>query len=199
MTGRHAAPGRGRLVSDIIRLVVIVLVLFAVIVGGAIAITNWLSSDDDPIALGSTTTTTNQESSSTTSTAASSSTSGATTSTTVADATTTSAATTTTTAPTTTTTTIRPPADVTVLVLNSTSRNGLASRVSDTLEALGYTTVEPTNYDPALDTSRIWYAPGFESEAEVLAEAIPDGIIEPFSGDDAEADIVVVLGASFTE
>ena len=49
MAGRHKAPGRGRLISEIFRLGVIVLLLFVVLVGGAVLISRWLSDSDDTI------------------------------------------------------------------------------------------------------------------------------------------------------
>ena len=100
-----------------------------------------------------------------------------------------------------TTTTVaqpRPAGEVTVLVLNSTGRSGLAARVTAELAALGYQMLEEDNYPTRLATTAVWYAPGFELEAQVLAENFPDAEVEPFPGDDESADIVVVLGASFS-
>ena len=142
--------------------------------------------------------------SSTSSTRAESSTTIAST-TTTEPAPTTQASTTTTTPPTTTeattTTTVPPvrdPSEVTVLVLNSTTRGGLAAGVTSDLAALGYQMLEQDNYRPALDVSAVWFAPGLSREADILAEQIPDALVEPFAGDDVLADIVVVLGASFS-
>ncbi len=123
--------------------------------------------------------------------------------------TTTRAMTTTTTAPPTTTTTaptttapvieVRPPEEVTVLVLNSVGTSGLASRVTEKLATLGYDTLEPDNFEPLLEQSLIWYKPGFGPDANDLAANFPDAVTE-FNPDELpEADIVVLLGASYEE
>jgi hypothetical protein len=127
--------------------------------------------------------------------------------TTVAPAT--SASTTTTAAPTTTTTAaptttvpvieVRPPGEVTVLVLNSVGTSGLAGRVTEKLAALGYDMLEPDNFEPLLEQSKIWYKPGFGPDANDLAANFPDAVTE-FNPDELpEADIVVLLGASFED
>ena len=106
--------------------------------------------------------------------------------------------TTTTTAITTTTVALRPPSEIVVRVLNAVGVAGLASDVSAGLQELGYQTLEPGNYEPALSQSRVWYAAGFEGEAFELAAEFPDALVEQVSpGDDGEADIVVVLGESY--
>ena len=99
---------------------------------------------------------------------------------------------------TTTTEPVLPPAEVTVLVLNSTDRSGLAGRVTETISGLGYMTLEAANYGTPLEESRLRYAPGFEDEAEELARVLPDMVIEP-NPEPPQADLVVVLGASFQE
>lgn len=199
MSGRHAAPGRGRLISETIRLIIYVVLIFIVLVGGAVLISNWLSNDADTIPVADTSTTTTSIAATTT-TQPTTTTTQATTTTTRATTTTTTQPTTTTTQATTTTTEPRPrpPEEVTVLVLNSTRRNGLAARITRELAALGYQMLEQDNYRPRLSTTALWYVPGFELEAEVLAAEFPDAEVGPFPGDDTAADIVIVLGASFS-
>ncbi|MFQ5966303.1 MAG: LytR C-terminal domain-containing protein [Acidimicrobiia bacterium] len=100
-----------------------------------------------------------------------------------------------------TTTTSEPvldPSEVTVLVLNSTDRSGLAGRVTDTISGLGYETLEAANYANPLEDSLLWYAPGHEDEAEELARVLPDMIIGP-NPEAPQADLVIVLGSSFQE
>ena len=94
---------------------------------------------------------------------------------------------------------VRDPERLTVLVLNSTRVAGLAGRVTERLADLGYRTLDPENHPEALATSVIWYVEGFRREAEVLAGAVPDAGIEPFGGDDPQAPLTVVLGASYSE
>ena len=102
-----------------------------------------------------------------------------------------------TTLPTTTTEAIRAPADITVQVLNSTTRSKIAAALTDVLASDGYQTIDADNYSHALDQSTVWYAPGFEGEAQVVADAyIPDAVVEESPGP-LEVDILVVIGASY--
>jgi hypothetical protein len=106
--------------------------------------------------------------------------------------------TTTTSAPTTSTTVaVRPPAEVRVLVLNSVGVDGLASQVTGQLSGLGYSMLPPDNYTPPLEVTRVWYVPGFEAEAFVLAAEFPDAQIEQNPDLAVDADVVVVLGESY--
>ncbi|MGH8875142.1 MAG: LytR C-terminal domain-containing protein [Acidimicrobiia bacterium] len=108
------------------------------------------------------------------------------------------AATTTSSATTTTTREVRPPGEVRVLVLNSIGQDGLASQVGAELAVLGYQTIEPANYQPRLDQTRVFYNDGFEGEAHQLAISFPDALVEPSEEIfDTGADIVVVLGSSY--
>jgi hypothetical protein len=101
-----------------------------------------------------------------------------------------------------TTTTTEPPLDpsqVTVLVLNSTERSGLASRLTEKIAALGYQTMEPDNYATPLDDSVLRYADGFADEADELARVLSEIIVEPDPEPRSIADLVIVLGASYEE
>ena len=118
--------------------------------------------------------------------------------------TTTVPATTTTAVPTTTTTEaprppVRPPSQVGVLVLNATSVAGLAGRLTEELAGLGYRTVPPDNHPENLDSSVIWYVEGYDREAAVLSEQVPDAELVLFPGDAPRAPITVVLGAGYQE
>lgn len=190
MAGRHAAPGYGRFFREL-GIFVLKVVFWGAIVFGAV----WLfqtifGSGEEP----TTTTTTGQ--STTASTAAVTSTTAATTSTVAPTTTTTEAATTTTEAPT-TTLAGRDPSEITVLVLNSTERSGIASELTATLSDAGYQTLEPTNWATPFTVSRIWYVDGFEIEGAVIARYVStDAIVERFDGV-TQADIIIVLGASY--
>lgn len=97
-----------------------------------------------------------------------------------------------------TTTAVLPPAEVIVQVLNSVGIQGLGARVTAELGDLGYQTLIPANYPERLSQSRVWYVPGFEAEAAVLADEFPDALVEQASSNlVTDADIVVVLGESF--
>lgn len=171
MSGKHAAPFR---LGDFLTIIGGVAVVAGLVYLGLTAL------------LGGTPTTT------------STSTTATPTSTTIASTTTsTSPSSTTTSATTSTTVAIRPPDEVRVLVLNSLGVDGLATQVSNELADLGYTMLTPDNYSPLLERSRVWFLPGFEAEAFVLAAEFPDALIEENPDLAVEADIVVVLGESY--
>jgi hypothetical protein len=100
-------------------------------------------------------------------------------------------------ASTSTTEPLRAPADLKVLVLNSTGVTGLASVVSDQVGGLGYQMLTPGNYQPVLEQTRIWFQPGFGGEAIALAAQFPDALVEENQVPDTEANIVVVVGNSY--
>lgn len=180
MSGRHAAPVGRSFYRDLATMVAGIVVVGAIVYGLL-----WFfnsrgdttSSTTAPSAAGATTT----EPVSTTRPAPS-----------------TTARPTTTAAPTTTTVAIRTPNQVRVLVLNAVGVTGLAADATAALEALGYQVLTPSNYQPALEQTRIWFVPTFEAEAfELAGAAFPDGLVEQNPELDGDADIVVVLGASY--
>jgi cytoskeletal protein RodZ len=184
--------------SDLVRFIVLLVILAAMLIGGFALIARFLQTDEaTPVAVSSTTSSTSTQVSTTTTTIdPPSSTSSAPTT----AATTTEPSTTTTTEATTTTAAVAlDPSEVSVLVLNSTTRTGLAARFVERLDALGYQTPEPTNYPTPLDQSRVWYVEGFELEAAAVAELIPDALVEVSPQESPRAAITVVLGASFSE
>ncbi len=189
MSGRHAAPGYGGLIRELLVFLVKVVFWGAIIFGAVLLFQTIFSGDDGPA------TTTTTSAASTTSTPATTATTAATTSTTVAPTTTTEA--TTTTIATTTTLAGRDPSEITVLVLNSTTRGGIAADLAETLAGVGYETLEPENWETPFSVSRIWYVAGFETEANVIARYVAtDAIVELFQGV-TQADIIIVLGASY--
>lgn len=218
MPGRHAAPDRKRFYRELLRLVLLLTVLGVVAIGGAVVVSGIFADSGEtiPAAVTETEPTTSVLSAGVESSTTSSSTTTTTpTTTTTIPTTTTTAPTTTTTAPTTTTeattttaatttTTLPPlvePAQLTVLVLNSTTVQGMAGRLTDDIAELGYQTLEADNYRPRLDTSVVWHKPGLDREATLLAETlVPDATVAPYPEDEpVEADIQIVLGASFSE
>ena len=194
MAGKHATHDRKRFARELLRLILLVLVIGAVIIAAALWVSSLLDSNGDTIPIGGSTSSTTTIVESTTST-----TESVTTTTTTAAATTTSSSTTTIPETTTTLAPVLNPEEITVIVLNSTTEKGMAGRLTSRLADLGYDSLEADNYSPLLDTSAIWYGPGLEREAAILAEQIPDATVEPFVGGEAPADITVVLGASFSE
>ena len=101
-------------------------------------------------------------------------------------------------ATTTTAVALRTPPEVRVLVLNAVGVTGLAAEVTEDLQGIGYQVLTPSNYQPALEQSRVWYGPAFEAEAfELAGVAFPDALVELNNELTADADIVVILGASY--
>lgn len=88
-----------------------------------------------------------------------------------------------------------------VLVLNSIGVNGAAGRMTDRLEEAGYQTLNPDDYQPQQDPSRIWYREGFSAEANVLLDFIPGALVEALPDESLGegADIVMVLGTGYQE
>lgn len=99
---------------------------------------------------------------------------------------------------------LRPPGQVRVLVLNAARIEGAAGDLSDRLKQMGYSVLEPENAPTQAETI-VYFKPGFEGEAAVLApEASEDAITEPlpdpspFAGTE-NADVVIVLGTELKE
>ena len=188
MAGRHAAPGYGGFYRELTVFLLKVVFWGAIIFGAVMLFQTVFSSEDD-----SPTTT----AAATTTTAGTTATTEATTSTATPTTTTTQAPTTTTTQAPTTTLAGRDPSEITVLVLNSTERFGIAADLTDTLADVGYQTLEPSNWETPFSVSRVWYVAGYEVEGAVISRYVsPDTIVELFQGV-TQADIIIVLGASF--
>ncbi len=206
MPGRHTDPARSSVGSDLFRFAVLLAILAVVLIGGSRVLTNLMGSGGDLEA-------TNVSSTSGAATTATPTVAPQTsapqptvqTSTTTSTATTTTETTSATTPSTTATSAVAEPpvaldpSEVSVLVLNSTSRSGLAARLVQSLDALGYQTPEPTNYQTPLDQSRVWYVEGFRLEAEAVALVVPDALVELTQIESPSSPVTVVLGASFTE
>ncbi|MEX1043313.1 MAG: LytR C-terminal domain-containing protein [Acidimicrobiia bacterium] len=182
--GKHVASGSSAFIRDLVVMAVGIVIVGVLLYGGLSLLAGLGADDQDPAAT----------------TVASETTGPSTSETTIA---TTNPTATTTTPPETTTTTtaavvIRDPSQVTVLVLNAANRSGIAGRLTTSLDEAGYQTLQPDNYEPLLDQSRVWYVGDFAPEAaELQAGFVPDAAIEPYEGPDVGADIVVVLGAGF--
>lgn len=175
MPGRHASDDTSRFRRDLFRMSLLGLLAIAAIAAITVGLQLFLGGDDAP----PTTTAPLAASTSTTTTTAP-----------------------TTTTSTTTTTTLPPPREpeeLTVLVLNSTRRSGLAGRTTARIADLGYQTLPADNYSPTLDVSLVRYAEGLEREAEALAEVVPDSNLELWAEADPPPHLVVILGLSYVE
>jgi LytR cell envelope-related transcriptional attenuator len=63
--------------------------------------------------------------------------------------------------------------DVEVVVLNQTSRAGLAGAVADRLRAKGWTVVAVGNFHGVVPATTVYYPPGQENAARVAAHDLP--------------------------
>jgi LytR cell envelope-related transcriptional attenuator len=91
----------------------------------------------------------------------------------------------------------RPKSQVTVLVLNGTSRQGLAALVRERLASDGYKTKTPDNYSPKIDTTIIYYQSNSQAEAQRLQrQRFPGAILKVAPASlSADVDLEVILGA----
>lgn len=106
---------------------------------------------------------------------------------------------------TTTTLPAREPSEVTLLAANGTATAGLATRVSEFLEGLGYTdTVMPTDVvNKPVEMSRVEHKEGFEREASAVAQLLklPATAVqevtefEPVGVGAEGVDLLVVIGS----
>ncbi len=182
--GKHASQTPGTFYRDLA-----IMILGILVVGAAVFLLLYLFADE-PVTgpVDSTTTTTTLAETSTTESQATSTTGG-------------DGTTTTTGSGPSTTVEVRPPSQVTVVVLNSMGLDGAASRKNDELAEAGYQTLTPDNYSPEVDPSRIWYREGFAAEASGLVDFLPGATVEPLPDDTLQegADVILVLGTGYTE
>jgi hypothetical protein len=179
--GKHASQTAGTFYRDLA-----IMILGILVVGAFVFFLLYLLADQpDTGPVAATTTTTEPET--TTSEGVTDTTQGDTTTTTVAS--------------TSTTVAVRPPSEVTVVVLNSVGLDGAAGRLSNGLSEAGYQTLTPDNFSPEQDPSRIWYRQDFAAEAAVLVEFVPGATVEPIPDETLQegADVVLVLGTGYTE
>jgi hypothetical protein len=184
--GKHASQSPGTFYRDLA-----IMILGILLVGAAVFFLLYLFADDPdtgPVAATTTTTTTTLVTTTTEN--------GATTSTSIDQPTTTAAP-----AETTTSVELRPPSEVTVLVLNSMGLDGAAGRMTNDLAEAGYQTLTPDNHQPEQDPSRLWYRESFAAEAAALIELLPGAEVEPIPDETIGegADVVLVLGTGYTE
>ena len=96
---------------------------------------------------------------------------------------------------------VRDRADVRLVVANGDGRFNLVGSNVTRLRALGYVTIDETDVNVRPPATIIYVRPGFEREADVLAQDLqtPDAVITalpttPVTANDELGDLVVVLG-----
>lgn len=181
--GKHASQTPGTFYRDLA-----IMILGILLVGAAVFFLLYLFADEP--STGPTSTTTTTEAPSTTGEDVTSTTDG-------------DSTTTTTVGTTSTTVAVRPPSEVTVVVLNSMGLDGAAGGMTTTLAEAGYQTLTPDNYEPEQNPSRIWYRDGFAAEAAAMTEFLPGADVDPLPDSDQSlqegADVIMVLGTGYTE
>jgi hypothetical protein len=89
-----------------------------------------------------------------------------------------------------------------VLVANAANQAGVAGRLSGTLEAADFDVAPPANATVDVETSTVYFAPGFEEAAADVAELFdPHPATAPMpdpppvaAGDVADANVILVAG-----
>jgi hypothetical protein len=94
------------------------------------------------------------------------------------------------------------PSEVSVIVLNGSGQAGVAASTSTTIGEGGYVMLAATNAPANVDTTSVYYADGYESDAIAVAQLLGKGpdAVKPLTeaslgGAEGDADVVVVLGA----
>ena len=94
----------------------------------------------------------------------------------------------------------RPPGQVKVLSANATRTEGAAGRITEQLRLAGYNVVPPTDA-PRQDASVVHFTPGYEAEAQIIAETlgVPLTSVRPLPTpapipDLREAHVLVLVG-----
>jgi cytoskeletal protein RodZ len=185
--GKHASQTPGTFYRDLA-----IMILGILVVGAAVFLLLYLFADQPetgPTDSTSTTTTLAQTTTTTGDRATSSTADNGTTTTTATSSSTTASV------------DVRPPSEVTVVVLNSMGLDGAASRKTDELAEAGYQTLTPDNLSPEQDPSRIWYREGFAAEASELVGLLPGASVEALPDETLQegADVILVLGTGYTE
>lgn len=98
--------------------------------------------------------------------------------------------------------TARPPAQVTVIVLNGTSVGGAAGKYSTAIGTAGYQMLEAGDATTKIPTTQVFFTEGYELEAAAVAIAAgapatvtPVAMPTPPPGEVGAANVVLVIGA----
>jgi LCP family protein required for cell wall assembly len=89
------------------------------------------------------------------------------------------------------------PSDVSVEVVNASTRSGLAGEVSETLSSLGFNVGEPSSADQPTSETVIRFSPDQAAAAEVLRATVPSATEVPDPG--STGVLQLVLGRSFDD
>ncbi|OBI46475.1 transcriptional regulator [Mycobacterium kyorinense] len=88
------------------------------------------------------------------------------------------------------------PQDITVQVLNSTGKTGLAATATDELQQQGFNVMEPSDYPSSLKSTTVFFSPGNEQAAATVASTLANSKVERVSGIHG---VQLVLGSDFSK
>jgi len=96
---------------------------------------------------------------------------------------------------------VRSPGDVKVLPANGTTTSGAGTTIFTRLKGAGYNVLAASNSNSPATTSNVFFNPGFEREARVVAQllGLPDSAVQPMPtpppvSDTRGSDVIVVVG-----
>ena len=96
---------------------------------------------------------------------------------------------------------VRSPGDVKVLPANGTTTSGAGTAIFTRLKGAGYNVLAASNSNSPATTSNVFFNPGFEREARVVAQllGLPDSAVQPMPtpppvSDTRGSDVIVVVG-----
>ncbi|HEX4901281.1 MAG TPA: LCP family protein [Acidimicrobiales bacterium] len=97
----------------------------------------------------------------------------------------------------------RDPADVSpelieVTVLNGIGEPGLATDIASAFERVGFAVGTPGDTDEPAEATTVWYAPGDEAAAKLVARHISGPVVFGMDEDLAMGEVYVVAGPDFT-
>ena len=88
--------------------------------------------------------------------------------------------------------------DLEVVVLNATSRKGLAGTVAKTLRDKGWTVALISNFSGNVPATTVYYPPGAQADAEAAAAGLPtDPRVRPRFGNLSTTRLTVVVADSY--
>lgn len=90
------------------------------------------------------------------------------------------------------------PTDLAVVVLNQTSRTGLAAKVADRLRNAGFTVVATGNFRGSVPATTVYFPDGADAVAQQVAEALPTAPrTKPRFGSLSSSRLTVVVTGSY--
>lgn len=87
---------------------------------------------------------------------------------------------------------------VEVTVLNGTGRDGFAAAITDAVDEVGFATGEPADTVDTFQQSVIYFAPGNENAASLLAQYVTTEVAFGIDEDLGAGEVVLVAGFDFT-